>query len=276
MVIVDGATFLNHRKHFQSYTRIVHQTMKKKDLMKTNSWTHFHPEALHVRWSDSDNDILVHDYFSNFTFTYDKLVLTVQKTDFTRLLYMYLFGGVYADKDYNLRRPIFDYLEVSENPIHILESPFLINEVFQNSLMYSRYKHDLFFLQCMKNIKQIVNFIDEGCNVSSSCNLIYLFKNPFTSSFVNLLLTQYMTGPALLDKTFVQHNNHNIKLLDKQSFFDGPYGFHAQENSWVTLVRTALPIVTILLFMFTGLFACIFLSITRKPYYETYSIINKL
>ena len=224
---------------------IVHQTMGVEDdrLLSPNSWTAHHPRALHVRWSDADNRALVAARYPHLLAMYDSLFLTVQKTDVARLLYLHAFGGLYADADYECGGNLFHLLEQGTD-IQIVRSPILLNEVFQNSLMFARHRHLPFFRQALETILEIHAFLHTGCTLSASCSLLRLFGNPFTVRIANVAITQYFTGPAALDKTLVlnPHLHTDLSPLPVEGFFYGPYAWHRHANSWVTIWSSLLPI----------------------------------
>ena len=90
--IIRGSEFLDNTSRWSStHTHIIHQTMKLTNLMKENSWTQTYPRALHVRWSDNDNQRLVGTYYPEFACMYSRLKLIVQKTDVARLMYLHAF-----------------------------------------------------------------------------------------------------------------------------------------------------------------------------------------
>lgn len=221
--------------------------------MKENSWTQTHPRALHVRWSDNDNQRLVGTYYPEFACMYSRLKLIVQKTDVARLMYLHAFGGIYADEDYEAKENIFRVLgenKYSPKNVWIVRSPVLLNEVLQNSLMYARQSGNVFFRECLNAIQEIVNFMHDGCSFSPSCSLLYFVHHPVTSHMLNVLLTQYMTGPAVLDKTLVLHPKtaQNVGILEPELFFHGSLAKHHHQNSWVTLGSATFPISMFLIF----------------------------
>ena len=236
--------------------------------MKENSWTQTHPRALHVRWSDDDNQRLVNTYYPEFSCIYSRLKLVVQKTDVARLMYLHAFGGLYVDEDYEAKENVFRELgenRYSHKQVWIVRSPVLLNEVLQNSLMFARHTDSVFFRECLNTIEEIVNFMFDGCTFSPSCSLLYFVHHPVTSHLLNVLLTQYATGPAVLDKTLVLHADlaQRVGILEPETFFHGSLAKHHHQNSWVTLGQATFPIVMFLLsFVVVCSFCCMAFSRT--------------
>jgi hypothetical protein len=84
-----------------------------------------------------------------------------------------------------------------------------MNEVMQNSLMISLVPKQQFWYEVVKSAEEIVNFVNhpEECfkNKWSGCDELMMFHNPLTKKAVNLIYTAFMTGPAVLDRTFALH-----------------------------------------------------------------------
>ena len=122
---------------------IIHQSWKTTHIPKAHashfkSWPKHHPNALHVLWTDVDNDALIKKFYPHYADVYSRMKLPIQKCDFVRLLYLHRYGGCYADLDYEAHANLFTNLPDEENEIYLVESPVLLNEVHQNSLMISR------------------------------------------------------------------------------------------------------------------------------------------
>ena len=84
----------------QTWTKLITHGIPKKHVPYVRSWEEYHPDALHVLWTDEDNDELIRLYYPHYYRTYKTFVLVIQQCDFARLLYLHRYGGVYADLDY--------------------------------------------------------------------------------------------------------------------------------------------------------------------------------
>ena len=101
--------------------KIVHQTWKSKDLPLRwekfrESWKAFHPDWEFRLWTDEDNMLLVEKDYPDFLHLYMSYEYPVLKADFARILYLHKYGGIYADLDLELLRPLN----------RIVEKPYLI------------------------------------------------------------------------------------------------------------------------------------------------------
>ena len=149
---------------------------------------------------------------------------------------------MYSDLDYEVFANLFENLP-SDAPdaIMIVRSPVLLQEVFQNSLMVSNSPGHDFWYECVKTIDSIFHFIHSPteCQHWGGCDHIRLFHNFFTKRGTHTTMTVYMTDPAVLDKTWVIHQDRKWRIipLPSDKFFVGETAcaVHHHVNSWVDL-----------------------------------------
>lgn len=95
----------------QCFPRTVHQTWKSAQRVPMyaaswmQSWLRKNQGWMHVFWSDDDNRLLVKRRLALLLPFFDSL-RPVEQADVARYLYLYFFGGVYADMDFECLRPI--------------------------------------------------------------------------------------------------------------------------------------------------------------------------
>ena len=244
--------------------QIIHQSWKSEKIPKqhisyVHSWDIYHPDALHVLWTDEDNDELVRLYYPHYYQTYKIFVLVIQQCDFARLLYLHRYGGVYADLDYEAHANIFERLPNSD--IMIVESPILLNETMQNSLMVSTVLAHPFWICTTDSIVEIIQFINnrEQCykwGDMEGCKLLDFFHSSFTKKLANVLFTLQISGPAVLDKTYVRNRymQWDLIVLNKEQWFFGkniPNGIctHHQSNTWVSITSNIPEITFLIIFL---------------------------
>ena len=259
---------------------IIHQTWKnetipKKEMKNYKSWPKHHPNAYIVLWTDEDNLKLVEKFYPEYLSTYNGLKLPIQKVDMVRLMYLHRYGGIYADMDYEARQNIVKYFPQPLGDVMIVESPVLLNEVMQNSLMVATTLYHPFWKACLDSIREIVSFINspEACKVNKwgGCELLQFFHNPLTSKMSNMLFTLYITGPTVLDKTWLRSRdkNWNLKLLPKERFFVGDVAVHHQSNSWVNVPKAmpeliSLCVIVYILIIAISIVVCILFFRKRR------------
>jgi hypothetical protein len=232
--------------------KIIHQSWKTARIplgqMTDNflSWSRHHPEALHVLWTDECNRAFVRRFYPEFEGTYWSPLLTnVQRADLARVLYLHRYGGLYADLDYEARANVFEALPKTAAKIFVVRSPTLMNEVMQNSLMVGLVPRQAFWYEVVRSAEEIVRFLahPEECfrNKWSGCDDLMMFHSPLLGKAVNLVYTAFMTGPAVLDRTFAMHvaggwkPDWQIEILPLDRFFIGTVAKHYQLSTWVSI-----------------------------------------
>ena len=80
---------------------------------------------------------MIATHFPWFLKQYDGYPHGIQRADAARYFFMWLYGGVYADMDYE---PLVNFWP-SLPGVGLIESPYQYNEKVQNSLMSSSAKH---------------------------------------------------------------------------------------------------------------------------------------
>ena len=275
----------------------IHQTWKS-ELMKQDyvnsfdNWSKLHPGFTHVLWTDEDNELLVSTWFPQYLPAYKWLPLIIQKTDFVRLMYLYRYGGIYADMDYVVYQALPDALPQLSGFMAV-ESPFSLNESLQNSLMISSPGHPL-LLEALNIIDNTVFDLRRGKYKSID------LKNKLIGPILATFLTLSLTGPQVLDKAVTRlHMNMNRTRQERKlvasgdtsvnvesihpasvsvgapgalrassgvdvisldsSFFQGPVAAHLQHGTWMdSLPRQCTPIILVVTF---ALIALLFLVV---------------
>ncbi|KAI8892255.1 nucleotide-diphospho-sugar transferase [Globomyces pollinis-pini] len=85
-------------------SKIIHQSWKNNILPKKfvewqNTWKVTHPDWEYKLWTDADNDKLCETDFPWFLERYKSFPENINRADVARYMYMYKYGGVYADLD---------------------------------------------------------------------------------------------------------------------------------------------------------------------------------
>ena len=90
---------------------ILHQSWRTRRAVPrglmpaVRSWKRIQPQWERRFWSDADNRALCASHFPWLLREYDRLT-GIQRADVSRYQYMHVFGGVYADLDVELLRPL--------------------------------------------------------------------------------------------------------------------------------------------------------------------------
>ncbi len=96
--------------HRKTFPRLLHQSWPTRQVPKNlgeymQAWRKIQPSWGYKLHTDDDNARLVEARYSSLVPTYMRLS-PIQKADIARLLYMHTYGGVYADLDVELLRPL--------------------------------------------------------------------------------------------------------------------------------------------------------------------------
>lgn len=75
------------------------------------TWRSNNPDYEYVLWDDADNRRFVAEKFPWFLATYDSYDVEIKRADAIRYMYLYTYGGIYADLDFECLKPFDSLLE---------------------------------------------------------------------------------------------------------------------------------------------------------------------
>ena len=110
--------------------RIVHQTFKAKDLIKSvdrvrmQTWEALNPTWTIMLWDDRACTTFVQTEYPELYPAYAGLAKNVERADFFRYLVVYHYGGLYADTDVTCLQPLDVWLPPSAELVVGLENEF--------------------------------------------------------------------------------------------------------------------------------------------------------
>lgn len=96
---------------------ILHQSAKDRTQLKPEwqicqrSWLTHHPNWTYFVWEDADNLALVQSHFPWFLEVYEAFPHFIMRVDAVRYMYMFLYGGMYADMDVECLRSVEPLLQ---------------------------------------------------------------------------------------------------------------------------------------------------------------------
>lgn len=142
----------------------IFQTWKEKNVQHPvlkswqASWTEKNPGYTYELWDDDDNRKFIEDNYPDFLPIYDGYDKTIKRADVIRYFYLYTYGGIYADLDFQCLKN-FD-------PIIAIESDVILGSlgkmdnaryglhVLPNAIMLAKPKADFFkfVIQVLYNI----------------------------------------------------------------------------------------------------------------------------
>jgi mannosyltransferase OCH1-like enzyme len=98
------------------FPKLIFQTWKNKSPPKkmaywAETWRLHNPDYEYVLWDDADNRRFVADKFSWFLPTYDGYDKEIKRADAIRYMFLYTYGGIYADLDFECLKSFDSLLE---------------------------------------------------------------------------------------------------------------------------------------------------------------------
>lgn len=75
------------------------------------TWRSNNPDYEYVLWDDADNRRFVVENFRWFLPTYDSYDKEIKRADAIRYMFLYVYGGIYADLDFECLKPFDSLLE---------------------------------------------------------------------------------------------------------------------------------------------------------------------
>lgn len=102
------------------FPKHIFQTWKTKTLPPffekwSQSWKDKNPLFEYILWDDADNRMFIDMYFPSFLSIYDGYEQNIKRVDAVRYFFLYQFGGVYADMDFECLKPLDSLLTQHES-----------------------------------------------------------------------------------------------------------------------------------------------------------------
>ena len=179
--------------------KIIHQTWKNYDLPLnfkkwSETWKELNPNYEYKLWSDNDNRNFIEEKYNDFLHHYDSYNHHIKKVDAVRYFYLYEYGGIYCDLDFECLKN-FDILLNNHKDYDVILGYMGEDKTFEhcipNALMISKPKSDFWLHVINKMISR-----------------------------VNYGTPEFDTGPILLKNSIDDYHNKNIiKILEPKYFY---------------------------------------------------------
>ena len=143
------------------FPKIIHQSWKTTELRPdyqkySQTWKDLNPDYQHILWTDENNLKLIEEEDPSFVDSYNSYNHYIKRADAARYYYMYVYGGIYADLDFECLRNFDNILnENSEYDVIVGDTPKEITPI-PNAIMISK-PGAKFWLHLMKLMKSRVN-----------------------------------------------------------------------------------------------------------------------
>ena len=182
-----------------SFPKKIFQTWKERDVGKyfylsswQRTWKELNPTFEYVLWIDEDNRNFIAQNFPEFLPRYDAYDKNIKRVDAVRYFYLYEYGGLYADLDFECLKPFDNIFETAEhNGIDIIlgnlgqmdEEKHALHQI-PNALMISKPKQDFWkcVIEVMTNIAPDLRIAPEyatGPCLLTLCYDFYIHKGQY-------------------------------------------------------------------------------------------------
>lgn len=167
-MLLDNVSGISEQaKIVSSIPRIIHQTWKDKNIPPEyrqfqQSWQTHLPEWTYHLWTDEENRAFLATHYDWFLPIYDKYEQPIMRVDAVRYFWMYHYGGLYVDLDFQCLKSIEPLLErknivIGLEPHDHLEKEFLqkyeFTQILCNAFMASVPKHPFWIEMIQQLIK---------------------------------------------------------------------------------------------------------------------------
>jgi mannosyltransferase OCH1-like enzyme len=108
------------------FPKRIFQTWKSKTVIPKNmqywmdSWKLYNPSYIHELWDDNDNRNFIILYFPWFLNTFDSYDVNIKRVDAVRYFYLYKYGGIYVERDFECLKSFDDLLIDNETESDII------------------------------------------------------------------------------------------------------------------------------------------------------------
>ena len=182
------------------------------------SWIVNHPSYEYRLWTDEENRRFLEKHYPWFIETYDALPESIMRADAMRPFYLYHYGGIYADLDYECYQcmdNIIDYY--SNDNYNVLLARQMVGDRASNYLMMSEAGHP-FWLKVIDRMQKRVK------RKWWQTRMLYLWN---------------ATGPNVINHVYAENDWDDVLLLDDEHFNPQTpsidkvmYGKHHETQSW--------------------------------------------
>lgn len=141
------------------------------------SWTKHNPTYSYELWDDEDNRNFIKENYPEFLEIYDSYPRNIQRADVIRYFYLYHYGGIYADLDFECLKSFDVFTMANDADVDVVlgSMDFISDKAFfhsiPNALMLAKPRSD-FFLFLMNTLKNIG--INKDLEVETSTGPVFL------------------------------------------------------------------------------------------------------
>lgn len=175
---------------------VIHQTWKSKIELPENfaawrnSFLELNPNFTHSLYDDDDNRNLIIKHLPELLPLYNSFSREILRVDFVRAVYLFFYGGIYADMDVQCLKPLDVYLNLSGVYLARMGSDKHFEHSIPNAIMASSK--------------------DCGFWIFYISNIIHILQN-----YHDEVTPEYITGPVVLRDSVLKFNS-DVELAKKK------------------------------------------------------------
>lgn len=216
--------YLSYRKKTidivrHKFPKNIFQTWKSKTSMPDNmtywhkSWIKNNKDFNMILWDDNDNREFIEKYYPWFLDTYDNYPQTIMRVDAVRYFFLYTYGGIYADLDFECLKSLNPLLN-DHNDVDIILGKM---DATENST-----EHD----------------IPNAIMISKPNQLfwVYVFNELMKNSKIPNKQVEFYTGPVMLKNAYLKFTSktHQEEINDMIS----QYNLNCTDDSKIQIMES--------------------------------------
>lgn len=160
------------------------------------TWRELHPDWEYELWDDAQNRAFIAEHYPWFLRFYDAYPAEIYRADAVRYFYLFHFGGVYVDLDFECKKPITPLLErggVVLGRMLLTPHPDAIPNAFMASPPRASFWQVVAF--CLMNAPPTADRPEAKTGPALLRTALLQYQNPATRRRITRQLSSFM-GPA--------------------------------------------------------------------------------
>ena len=149
-----------NKKHYVGIPKIIYQSWKTHDVpehwkVSPESIKALMPDWQYVLYDNAENREMVAEHFPDFLPYYDAFPYDIMRADAARYCFLYLYGGIYMDLDFEVQQDLSE-LFTGSGEVYLVASGN-VSSYYTNSFMASQ-PGSKFWLEAIEEMKKPVGF----------------------------------------------------------------------------------------------------------------------
>jgi mannosyltransferase OCH1-like enzyme len=193
------------------------------------------PDYEYVLWDDADNRAFISSHFPWFLSIFDSYARNIQRADAVRYFYLYYYGGIYADLDFECLKPMDTLIAAHPSATVLLGAMsgdrakhYEKRNMIPNAIMMSAPK-DPFWLFVMYQLMQ--SYRNVAVEDATGPGMLYQ---------AILLYRRYRIAPAQIKATLSDmppNNSSSLKILDAKYLY--PLSWIDNQNDRISALENS-------------------------------------